>query len=87
MTAQHPGEDATWGTADDLLAPINANPANVSVDFTPGDDCGDLSDRVRNFLGGHSQVALFALGDGSVQTIHESIDPQIFRVMGTINDD
>ena len=86
VTAQNPGADGTWGTADDILAPINQDPANVSIDFTPGLDCADPNDRVRNFIGGHPHAAIFAQADASVLPVADTIDPQLFRVMGTIND-
>jgi hypothetical protein len=86
VTAQNPGPDGSWGTTDDLLAPINANPCNVSIDFTPGPGCSDPSDRVRNFIGGHPSLAIFAHADGSVLAVNESLDGQLFRKMGTMDD-
>ncbi|MEM8677942.1 MAG: DUF1559 domain-containing protein [Planctomycetota bacterium] len=68
------------------MAPINAEPGHVSLDWNAGGDCHDAGDRVRNFLGGHPQGAIFANGDGSVRTLTDTIDPQLFRVMGTIAD-
>ena len=86
VTAQHPGDDDRWGTDDDLLAPMNAIPAHVSLDFTPGPDCHDRSDRVRTFIGGHPGLVVFAHADGSVTTLNESTDGQIYRQLSTISD-
>lgn len=86
VTAQNPGTDLTWGTADDVLAPINADPCSVSIDMSPGPNCSDLDDRVRNFIGGHPGLAIFAHADGSVLPLNESIDGQVFRKMGTMRD-
>lgn len=86
VTAQNPGPDGSWGTNDDVLAPINEDPSNVSIDFTPGTNCADPSDRVRNFIGGHPNAAIFAHADASVLSIADAIDPEVFRVMGTVND-
>jgi len=83
VTLQNPGDDGIVGTADDVTAPLNRRPADVSVDFQPGSGCGDPSDRIRNFLSRHTGGANFLLGDGSVRFVSESIDDGLYRGAST----
>ena len=84
VTAQNPGPDGKFGTDDDVLAPLNAAPADVSIDATPGPECQDPQDRVRGFYSFHPDGAYFLFGEGSVRRIDESIEPRIYRALSTI---
>ncbi len=84
VTLQDPGPDGIDGTADDTTAPLNREPADVSIDFVPNDTCGHASDRIRNFISNHPAGAQFLLGDGSVRTVSENIDDKIYREVSTI---
>lgn len=87
VTAQHPGDDDTWGTVDDLLAPLNAQPGHVSIDMNVGPNCSDRKDRVRNFLGGHDGLVVFAFCDGSVRNVTQDVDGQTLRRMSTMGEE
>lgn len=45
VTGQNPGPDGQFNTADDVLAPLNVAPVDVSIDASPGPVCGDPMDR------------------------------------------
>lgn len=87
VTAQNAGPDGVWETPDDILAPLNANPAAVSIDMNVGPNCEDRSDRVRNFQGGHRGLVIFALADGSVHSVEEDVDGHVLRRMSTMNEE
>ena len=87
VTAQNPGADGKWNTIDDLNAPINSNPAAVTVDRNPDDNCQDLGDRVRGFSSKHPGGAVFVFADGSTRMISEDIDQSMYREMSTIRSD
>lgn len=84
VTAQNAGLDGMWNTGDDILAPLNSNPCPVSVDHSTGDQQNDPLDRVRSFNSSHPGGGQFAIGDGSVQFVTNSIDPVIYRERSTI---
>ena len=84
FTAQNAGPDGLWATDDDLLAPLNSNPSPVSVDHSIGDQQDDPLDRVRSFNSLHPGGAQFALGDGSIQFVSDTIDSQTYRDRSTI---
>lgn len=86
VTAQNAGPDQIWGTADDILAPLNSDPCPVSVDTSTGADRNNPLDRVRSFNSLHPGGAQFALGDGSVQYVAENIDARTYRNRSTIAD-
>ncbi len=85
VTAQNPGFDRTWGTIDDLNAPMNQKPAALTIDRNPDDNCEDLGDRVRGFAGQHTSGVLFVFADGSAKLIADSTEAQPYRAQSTIN--
>ena len=85
MTAQNPGADGEWNTADDLESPMNQRPGNVTVDFNADDNCTDNADRVRGFAGKHEGGVIFAFADGSTRLLNESVDTVTYRALSTIN--
>ncbi len=84
VTAQNPGPDGIYETSDDVLAPLNHTPIDVSIDATAGADCQDSQDRVRGFYSFHSGGSNFLLGDGSVLLVDEGISAPIYRAQSTI---
>lgn len=84
VTLQNPGTDGVEGTLDDVTAPLNRDPADVSIDFVPNDACGHASDRIRNFISQHEGGAQFLLGDGSVRFVSENVDATLYRNISTI---
>ena len=84
VTYQNFGMDADAYTGDDVPAPINQLPAQVSLDSAAGKNCEDLDDRVRGFLSFHSGRAFFVYGDGSVHILEESIEPRVYVGLSTI---
>jgi len=71
--------DAHLGTS----VPINFKlPANFST-LPAGTQQLLFEDRINAYGSGHSGGANFAMGDGSVRFIRESISPVTFRAMGT----
>ena len=85
VTAQHPGEDGQYVTEDDVLAPLNIIPVDVSIDWTPGPDCQHSLDRIRGFTSLHPGGANFVLADGSVHFISESISADTYIGLSTID--
>lgn len=84
VTAQNPGKDGRFGTADDVAAPLNVAPVDVSIDPVPGPNCQDPFDRVRGFFSLHVGGANFLLADGAVRFVGEEIEPAIYRGLSTI---
>jgi len=84
VTSQNIGTDGRPGTRDDLLAPLNARPVSVSIDATPGPNCRDSMDRIRNFTSFHPEGAFFVYGDGSVHFISDTIDSLAYQALSTI---
>lgn len=82
VTAQNAGPDGQWATADDVLANINQQPVDVSIDAIPNDEGGDL-DRVRGFLSFHPQTCNFVFADGSTHSIGENISVELYRAIST----
>jgi len=82
VTAQNAGPDGQWGTADDLLANINQQPVDVSIDAVPNDNGGEL-DRVRGFLGFHPGACNFVFADGSTHSINEGVSTELYRGLST----
>ena len=80
VTAQHNGSDGVWDTEDDLVAPLNMVPCPVSHDHPSL----SLLDRVRGFNSEHPGGGQFAMGDGSVRFIQETIDIRTYRELSTI---
>jgi hypothetical protein len=85
VTAQNSGGDEVWGTNDDVLAPLNRVPIDVSIDASPGPDCHDDLDRVRGFHSFHTVGSYFVFADGSVRFIDNNVDPATYRAMSTID--
>ena len=85
VTAQNPGPDGAWNTDDDILAAMNQNPGQVSLDRNPDDNCMDDGDRARGFAGKHKGGVVFAFADGSTHFLSESVDPATYRALSTIN--
>ena len=83
VTAQNAGPDRMFGTADDLLMPLNADPAQVSIDNQVGNGCNDPLDRVRGFSSLHVGGAFFLFGDGSVQFLGDSVDMLVYIALST----
>lgn len=84
VTAQNPGPDDRFGTADDVLARLNATPVDVSVDNVPGTDCHDPLDRIRGFYSFHPDGANFVNADGSVRFLIADIEPTAYVALSTI---
>lgn len=82
VTAQNAGPDGKWGTTDDVLARINQQPVDVSIDMVPGDG-GSIQDRVRGFLSFHPGVCNFVFADGSTRSISEDISTDLYRAIST----
>lgn len=85
VTAQNPGADGIYNTSDDVADAINQIPAWVSFDVNPDSNCLDPMDRIRGFYSLHVTGTNFSFADGSTRFIGESIDPQIYRSLSTIN--
>lgn len=86
VTFQNPGDDGIEGTADDVTAPLNRLPADVSVDVRANDGCGHPMDRVRNFVSPHTGGGFFLLGDGSVRFVADTIDYDTYKLVSRMND-
>lgn len=82
VSAQNAGPDGQWGTADDVLAPINQRPVDISIDAVPNDNGGEL-DRVRGFLSFHPQTCNFVFTDGSTRSISQNISGEVYRAIST----
>lgn len=85
VTSQNQGPDGIWDSPDDLLTPLNNQPADVSIDWTPGPDNADPNDRVRGFYSQHSGGTIFAFGDASTRFIRDTIDLRLYRHLSTRN--
>ena len=72
------------GTGDDVLAPLNGTPADVSIDAQPGPNCRDRLDRVRGFFSFHVGGANFLFADGSVRFVQRDIPQEIYQGLSTI---
>ena len=85
VTAQNPGVDDEFDTSDDILAPLNRRPIDVSMDASSGSECENPDDRVRNFASFHSGGAHFLYGDGGVRFVSDGIDQAVYRGLSTVN--
>ena len=85
VTAENPGPDGLWDTADDIAAPLSAEEIWVSHDKQPGSSDNDLTDRIRNFASVHTGGAYFAYADGSVAFVSTDIEPKVYRAISTRN--
>ena len=83
VTAQNAGADRVWDTSDDLEEPLNASPAEVTVDWLPGDEGEDLLDRVRGFFSYHAGGSIFVHADGSTHFITSEINAGVYRAYST----
>ena len=83
VTAQNAGADGVWETSDDHEEPLNASPAEVTVDWMPGEENEDLLDRVRGFYSYHSGGGVFVLVDGSTHFVTTEINANVYRAYST----
>ena len=83
VTAQNAGADGVWGTSDDHDEPLNTSPAEVTVDWTTGDENEDLLDRVRGFYSYHTGGGNFVLVDGSTHFVPAEINASVYRAYST----
>ncbi len=83
VTAQNAGADGVWETDDDLEEPLNTSPAEVTIDWTPGDENEDLLDRVRGFYSYHSGGGVFVFADGSTHFVPTEINTSVYRAYST----
>jgi prepilin-type processing-associated H-X9-DG protein len=86
VTTQNAGADGVFGTADDVLAPLNPFPRGVqiSVDMSWDDSCNNPNDRVREFASLHPGGANFVMADGSVRFVKETVPFQVYQALSTI---
>jgi prepilin-type processing-associated H-X9-DG protein len=86
VTTQNPGPDGVFGTADDVLAPLNPFPqgVQVSVDVSQNNSCDNPDDRVREFASPHTGGANFLMADGSVRWVTQTVDFRIYQALSTI---
>jgi prepilin-type processing-associated H-X9-DG protein len=86
VTTQNPGPDGVYGTADDLLAPLNPwqRGVQVSVDESFDDSCNNPNDRVREFASLHPGGANFLFADGSVHFVTDTIAFRVYQALSTI---
>ncbi len=83
VTAQNAGADGIWETGDDIPEPLNNAPAEVTIDWTPGNEDIDLLDRVRGFYSDHAGGSIFVNVDGSTHFITIQIDASAYRALST----
>lgn len=86
VTTQNAGPDGVYGTADDVLAPLNnfTRGVQVSMDLSFDDSRSNPADRVREFASLHPGGANFLLTDGSVRFVHEAINFRVYQALGSI---
>lgn len=78
VTGQNPGPDGQFNTADDVLAPLNVAPVDVSIDASPGPVCG--------FYSLHSGGANFLVADGSIHFVTDDISRAVYLGFSTISE-
>jgi prepilin-type processing-associated H-X9-DG protein len=86
VTTQNAGPDGVFGTADDVLAPLNPlrRGVQVSVDASFDNSCTNDNDRVREFASFHPGGANFLMADGSVRFIADNIHFRSYQALSTI---
>jgi prepilin-type processing-associated H-X9-DG protein len=86
VTAQNAGPDGLYGTADDVLAPLNPFPRGVQVSIATSLDNSKTNpnDRVREFASLHPGGANFLMADGSVRWVSQTIDFRVYEALSTI---
>ena len=83
VTAQNSGADSVWGTGDDVEEPLNSSPAEITIDWNPGDESEDPKDRVRGFLSYHPGGSVFVYADGSTHFVPTEITSSVYRDFST----
>jgi prepilin-type processing-associated H-X9-DG protein len=86
VTTQNAGPDGVFGTADDVLAPLNPfqRGIQVSEQFVPGNPCGNTDDRIREFASLHPGGANFLMVDSSVRFVSQTIEFRVYQAVSTI---
>jgi prepilin-type processing-associated H-X9-DG protein len=86
VTTQNPGPDGVFGTADDVLAPLNPLRRGIqtSVDLSFDNSTNNPNDRVREFASLHPGGANFVMADGSVRFVQETIDFRVYQALSSI---
>ncbi|HZT83161.1 MAG TPA: DUF1559 domain-containing protein [Gemmataceae bacterium] len=89
VTAQNPGPDGVFGTADDVPAYLNPRShglwgVQTSIAMSFDNSASNPSDRVREFASLHTAGANFVMADGSVHFIRDSIDYRVYVALSTI---
>jgi prepilin-type processing-associated H-X9-DG protein len=86
VTTQNAGPDGVFGTADDVLAPLNPLKRGVqtSVDTSFDNADNNPNDRVREFASLHPGGANFLFTDGSVRFVRDSLDFRVYQALGSI---
>lgn len=65
-------------------APVNMEPCDVSIHWTPENSSDQDLDRVRGFFSMHPTGANFGFADGSTRFFSDTIDIQVYRDLSTI---
>lgn len=88
VTTQNAGPDGVFGTADDVLAPLNPlrRGVQVSVDLSFGYSCNNPDDRIREFASLHAGGGNFLMADGSARFVADTIQFRLYQALSTIRE-